>query len=215
MLNLFWPIARGAGYTLIVTGACFGIGLILGAPVALARRSPVAVVRWVSRSAVELVRGIPPITWLFLIFFGLPLQHITFSPVIAAIVGLSLIATAYISEIYRAGFLAIPRGQWEAAHAVGLGKVDMYVTIIAPQMLRAVSPPLASYALLLLKETAVISTIGVADVTFNASQALQNHDNEGLQIYVIAAVVYIVLSVPLALVSRNVDRTLRAKFSLG
>lgn len=215
MLHLFWPIARGAGYTVLVTGACFGIGAILGAPVALARRSHIGPLRWLSRAAVETIRGIPPITWLFLIFFGLPLQNITFSRVMAAIVGLALIATAYISEIYRAGLLAIPIGQWEAAHAVGLGKFDLFRSIIAPQMLRAVSPPLATYALLLLKETAVISTIGVADVTFNASQVLQNHTNDGLQIYVIAAIVYVLLSVPLALASRNVDRTLRAKFSLG
>jgi His/Glu/Gln/Arg/opine family amino acid ABC transporter permease subunit len=204
----------GIKYTVIVTAAAFAIGAIVGLPLALMRRSSVFALRALSRAAVDLVRSIPPITVLFLIFYGLPSGGITLDPLPAGIIGLGVIAAAYMSEVYRAGLLAVSRGQWEAGRALGFGEFDLLARIISPQALRVVCPPAATYAIGLLKDSAVASIIGVAEVTFRANAEITK-SGHALTVFFAAAVIYIVLSLPLAVVSRHVDRRLRARFSMA
>jgi polar amino acid transport system permease protein len=204
----------GIQYTVIVTAAAFAIGAVGGLPLALLRRSRFVVVRGFAGMVIDLVRSIPPITWLFLIFFGLPNAHITLSPLAAGIAGLGLISAAYMAEVYRAGLLAVSQGQWEAGRALGFNEADVLARIVAPQAARVVGPPAATYAIGLLKDSAIASTIGVAEITFRAnSETVAN--GHGLALFAGAAVIYIALSLPLAVVSRRVDRRLRTRFSMA
>ncbi|HEX3804800.1 MAG TPA: amino acid ABC transporter permease [Solirubrobacteraceae bacterium] len=206
-------VLPGIKYTVIVTVAAFAIGAGLGVPLALMRRSARRAPRALSASVVNLIRSIPPITWLFVIFYGLPSVRITLSAVPAAIVGLGVIAGAYLSEIYRSGLLAVSKGQWEASRALGFNDRDTLVHVIGPQASRVIGPSAATYAIGLLKDSAVASTIGVTEITFRANSA-QTVSGHAIALFVTAGAIYLLLSLPLAVVSRNVDRRLRARYSL-
>jgi polar amino acid transport system permease protein len=117
------------------------------------------------------VRVIPPITWLFLIYFGLPQFALRLSTIQAAIIGFSIIASAFMAEIYRSGLLSIPEGQREAAHALGLSAVTTVRHIITPQAFRVALPAIATYGIGLLKDSALASTIGVREITYYAQQS--------------------------------------------
>jgi His/Glu/Gln/Arg/opine family amino acid ABC transporter permease subunit len=209
------PVLPGVEYTVILTAAAFGAGAVIAVPLALLRRSRRLVPRLISRTIVDLVRSVPPITWLFLIFFGLAQSTgLKIDALSAAIVGLGVIAGAYMSEVYRAGLMAVDKGQWEAARAVGMHERDVLVKVVAPQAIRVIVPPAATYAISLLKDSAAASTIGVLEITYRANAEAQR-TLSGLGVFTAAAVLYILLSLPLAVVSRKVDRRLRARFEMA
>lgn len=197
MLHVLEVLAQGIGNTLLITFGAFLLGAILALPIVALRVAGPRPVRWLVIAVVDLVRAVPPIVWVFLIFFGLPEAGLRFQPVPAAILGLGVIAGAYLSEIYRAGIRGVPRGQWEAARAVGLSGPRLIWLVIVPQAVRVVIPPASTYLLGLLKDSALASIIGVSDVTFHAySEAQQSLD--GLKVFSIAAIVYLALSLPIA-----------------
>ena len=207
-----WRILPGLPWTLAVTACAFAIGAVLGLPVMLARNSGAPGVRLLAGGFVNLVRGIPPIVWLFILFFGLDLRGFRLTPFAAAITGLGLISAAYMAEIYRGGMVAIGKGQHEAAAALSLGRVHGFLDVVAPQALRVVIPSAASFAIGLLKDSAVASTIGVPELVERANQQSQQTFS-ALPIYAITAVIYIAASLPVAWLSRSVDRRLRARVS--
>jgi polar amino acid transport system permease protein len=207
-------IARGVGLTLYVTGASLVIGGVIGLLLVGAARSPFAIVRGIATLYINVVRVIPPITWLFLIYFGLPQFALRLSTIQAAIIGFSVIASAFMAEIYRSGLLSIPDGQREAAHALGLSTVTTVRHIITPQAFRVALPAIATYGIGLLKDSALASTIGVREITYYAQQsAKQTH--EGLLSFLVAGALYIVISLVVALVSRQVDLRLRKKIGVA
>lgn len=214
MMDYFSALLPGIGYTVFVTAAAFAIGVVGGVPLVLLRRSALAPLSVAGRIVIDLVRSIPPITWLFLIFFGLPSVGISLAPVPAAVIGLGLIASAHLAEIYRSGLLAVPTGQWEAGSALGLGRTTLMTSVIGPQAMRVVVPPAATVAISLLKDSAIASTIGVLDVTYRANAETMSHGH-GLEFFGAAALIYIALSIPLAVVSRRVDSRTRARYSFA
>jgi len=202
-------LAQGIGNTLIVTFGAFGVGAALGVPVALGRRSRRAVVRAVARAYVEIFRGVPLIAWVFIIYYGVA-QEVGWliGSIPAAIVALGLVSGAYLGEIYRAAIGAVPRGQWEAAAAIGLGGRTTLVRVVMPQSFRVAIPPAGTYAVGLLKDSSIASIIGAPEITlhaFNLAQAT----GQGLPIFLLAAGLYIALSVPLGLCSRWLDHRVR------
>lgn len=213
MWHIFTYIGPGVANTLLLTGVSFAIGAVVAVPVTLAARSRFLPVRWVVRSLVELIRSIPVLVWLFIVFFGLPQYGLTPGPMSSAILTLSGVSAVYLSEIYRGGIAGVSRGQWEASRALGLGQLDTGLRIIAPQVLRVVLPPVATYGIGLLKDSALASTIGVVELTYRANTETQV-TGQGLTAYVITGAIYVLIGLPLAVVSRRVDSRLRAKFSL-
>lgn len=207
-------ILSGIGYTILITVASLVIGAIVGLPFAAARRSRFAPLRFIAGGYIDIARGIPPITWIFLIYFGLPQYEIYLEPIAAAIFGLSLISSAYMAEIYRAGILSVPSGQWEAAHALGMSARTRTAKIVAPQTYRVVFTASAVYAIGLLKDSALASTIGVQELTYNANEAARETHN-GLLAFAVAGLVYVVLSIPCAIAARRVDRVLSAKLGVA
>jgi polar amino acid transport system permease protein len=119
-----------------------------------------------------------------------------------------------MAEIYRSGLLSIPEGQREAAHALGLSAVTTVRYIITPQAFRVALPAIATYGIGLLKDSALASTIGVREITYYAQQsAKQTH--EGLLSFIVAGALYIVISLVVALVSRQLDLGLRKKIGVA
>lgn len=212
--QLLSSIVQGVGLTLYVTGASLLFGGIVGLVLVGAARSPIAPIRAIATLYINVVRVIPPITWLFLIYFGLPQFALRLTTIQAAIIGFSVIASAFMAEIYRSGLLSIPDGQREAAHALGLSSVTTVGHIISPQAFRVALPAIATYGIGLLKDSALASTIGVREITYYAQQsAKQTH--EGLLSFVVAGALYIVISLIVALISRRVDLTLRRKIGVA
>lgn len=212
--ELLPAIARGVGLTLYVTGASLLFGGIIGLVLAGAARSPFVIVRTAATLYINVIRVIPPITWLFLIYFGLPQFALRLTTIQAAIIGFSIIASAFMAEIYRSGLLSIPDGQREAAHALGLSTVTTVGHIITPQAFRVALPAIATYGIGLLKDSALASTIGVREITYYAQQAAKQ-THEGLLSFVVAGALYIVISLIVAVVARRVDLTLRKKIGVA
>ena len=212
--QLLSSIAQGVGLTLYVTGASLLIGGIIGLVLVGAARSPIAIIRTIATVYINAVRVIPPITWLFLIYFGLPQYSLRLTTIQAAIIGFSIIASAFMAEIYRSGLLSIPDGQREAAHALGLSAVTTVGHIITPQAFRVALPAIATYGIGLLKDSALASTIGVREITYYAQQAAKQ-THEGLLSFVVAGALYIIISLAVALISRRVDLTLRRKIGVA
>ncbi|MDF2442191.1 MAG: polar amino acid transport system permease protein [Subtercola sp.] len=212
-MNEFLAVLAGLPLTLLVTVCAFAIGLLGGLPIMLGLRSRILPVRLLCRLIVDLIRGVPTIVWLFLLYFGVSIGGFRFPSLAAAIVGLGLISAAYLSEIYRGAFQALPKTQSEAAQALGLGRVTTFLRILAPQAIRTALPSITSYALALVKDTSIASTIGVAEIVFAATTyARQNPATAGLIPFFFAALIYLAVSIPLAILARRLDTRLRRSF---
>jgi len=200
----------GLPWTLAVTAGAFAIGALVGLPVMLAEESTCAPLRLLARTYVNLVRAVPPIVWLFIVYFGVGSELLRLTPFGAALIGLGLISSAHLAEIYRGGMISIAKGQREAAAALNLGPVYSFIDIMAPQAIRVALPPAAGYAIGLLKDSAISSAIGVPELTERANEAAQA-TLSGLPVYIALAAIYILMSLPVAWLARVVDTRLRAK----
>ena len=136
------------------------------------RISPLRPLRYLALAYIDLLRGTPALVQLFIIYFGLA-DLLEFDPVTAAMVGLGINGAAYVGEIYRAGIEAIHRGQMEAALSLGMTPLKALRFVVLPQALRIMLPPLCNYAILLVKDTAIISTIAAPEIMFEARRLVQ------------------------------------------
>lgn len=212
-LEIFTRIVQGIGLTLWVTFASLAIGAVLGLFLLAAQRSRFKLLSGIASVYINVVRVIPPLTWLFLIYFGLPQMAIRFNPLQAAIFGFGIIASAFMAEIYRSGLLSIHKGQWEAAQALGMSSFNTNRYIVIPQAFRVAVAPIATYAIGLLKDSALASAIGVHEITFYAQQTAKQL-YAGVEAFFVAGIFYILISLVLAVVSRQVDARLRKKIGL-
>ena len=141
------------------------LGLLLGFVVASLRRFGPKPVDWLLKAYVDVFRGTPFLVQLFLLYFGGPFIGISLDPVPCGLIGLTVYGAAYFSEIFRAGFLAVPRGHVEAAECVGLSQMQILRRILVPEMTVLVLPQIVNFSVLLIKETAVLSIITVPEMT--------------------------------------------------
>lgn len=210
MQQAFLAVIVGVPLTLAVTAVAFVMGAVLGFPIMLGLQSRIAPLRWLLRFLVDLIRAIPPIVWLFLIFFGVQIGTIRFDSFTAAVIGLGLIASAYLAEVYRGGYSTLPKGQNEAALALGLTRKTTFLRVLTPQAIKTVLPSMSTFLLALVKDSSIASTIGVMDMVFMANQfARQNPDVPGLMPFLVAAAVYLIISIPIAIYARRLDAKLK------
>lgn len=210
MLTVIQKLCAGLPWTIALTLVSFIAGAIFAIPLCALRSARNAQLSYLGATVILIVRSIPPIVWLFAVFFAIGQHVIRLSPFTAAVIGLSIITAANLAEIYRGALKAVPKGQSEASHVIGLSAWQRYRYVLAPQVLRISLPSASSYAIGLLKDTAIASAIGVADVALIANQLTQQ-TYQGLQIYAWAAVAYFSLSFLMAYVSRAVDSRLRMR----
>jgi cystine transport system permease protein len=182
-------LLRGTGYTLLFAVSSLVLGLILGAVVALLRT---ARVRWLSRLAalyVSCMRGTPLLVQVFLIYYGLPSIGIRLDPITAGILALTLNVAAYLSESMRGAISAIPRDQWLAGMSLGLTRRQAMRYVIGPQALRVAVPSLSNSLISLVKDTSLVSVIGVTELML-ASKEVISTTFRPLPLYLAAAAIY-------------------------
>ncbi|AOR71640.1 ABC transporter permease [Burkholderia stabilis] len=174
MFDLFvrsLPLLESAVTMTVFLGlSSFALGSALGLAVALARVSSIRSLRGIAFAYVSVFRGTPLLVQILLIYFGLPRYGITLEPVPAALLALTLFSAAYLSENFRSGINAVDRGQWEAAHSLGMNYWKMMWRVILPQGLRIAIPPVGSRMIALIKDTSLASTITVVELTRVADQ---------------------------------------------
>ncbi|MEX6508715.1 amino acid ABC transporter permease [Jiella sp. M17.18] len=141
------------------------LGAALGFLVAVGRRYGPAPLDWLLKLCVEMLRGTPFLVQLFLLYFGGPFIGLRLEPIPAGLLGLTVYAAAYFSEIFRAGFQAVPKGHVEAADMAGLSRAQILRRIILPEMTMLVLPQCVNMAIVLIKETAILSIITVPEMT--------------------------------------------------
>ena len=209
LLDNLAAILVGIPFTIGLTLAAFIFGALLGLPLCAMRFSKSALVRFIATTLILTCRAIPPIVWLFLIFFGVGMGYIQLNPFASAVAGLGLITAANMAEIYRGSLSAIHPGQWEAANVLNLSARHQFLDVIGPQLLRISLPSATTYVIGLMKDTAVASAIGVHEIAYEAYH-LSQETFRGLDIYAAAGLLYIVISLPIAWVARWTDLRLRS-----
>jgi polar amino acid transport system permease protein len=164
LLDSWREILAGLGVTLLCWAAGVLLGLVIGIAVAVAQLYLGAVLRAVLRVYIEVIRGTPFLIQLFILYFGGPSMGLYLDPIPAGILGLGIYGGAYFAELFRAGFLSVPRGQLEAADCVGITRWQAIRRIQLPQMLVVIVPSLVNMIIILSKETAVLSIVTVPEL---------------------------------------------------
>jgi His/Glu/Gln/Arg/opine family amino acid ABC transporter permease subunit len=199
-----WVLLRGLLVTTMLTGIVITLAGVLAIPVALARMSRRRWLRWPADFFVEVVRATPLILQLVNIYYVLPSVGIRLEPFSAAIIGLALNYTAYMSEVYRGGIAAVPRGQHEAAISLGLRPSLTFRKVILPQAFRIVVPALGNYLIALFKDTALASVVTVQELMFSG-QIIAARNYQYFTIYTITAILYFAVGYPSALLVRRLE----------
>ncbi|MDT8273610.1 MAG: amino acid ABC transporter permease [Desulfomonilia bacterium] len=194
------PLLDGLLVTFQITGVSLFLAFSLGLVAVLFRLSNSFSARALARAYLELIRNTPLLIQLFFLYFVI-------SPIVgmnafsSAVLALSLFEGAYISEIFRAGILSVPKGQWEAAYSSGLNSFEVYRFVVLPQAVRNIIPPLTSQAISLIKDSALVSTIAIYDLTMRG-QAIVAETFLAFEIWFTVAAIYLAITISLsALVS--------------
>ena len=198
----------GLGTTVTVALGALIFALVFGLVVALARVSRWRVLRGIAIAYIEFIRGTPALVQLFVIYFGLPDAGITPTPLQAAIIGLGINGAAYLAEIYRAGIEAIHKGQMEAALTLGMTPARAMQYIILPQAVRTMLPPMTTFAITLVKDTALVSVVAAPEIMFYARN-LVTESFLSMHVYLIAALIYLSMTIPMARIAAALERSKR------
>ena len=188
-------LLEGLWITILLGAVSIVAGMLSGLLMALARLYGPAPLRLAARIYIDVLRSIPLLVLLVLVYYALPFVGIRMSSFVSAAMAISLVSCAYSAEIFRAGIEAIPKGQFEAADAIGLGFFSSMRYVILPQALRIVVPPLTSNCINVLKDTALASVVAMPDLLKQATQAQALAANPTPLIG--AAVLYLLLLLPL------------------
>ncbi|WP_295823783.1 amino acid ABC transporter permease [uncultured Microbacterium sp.] len=210
LVDSFWPmVLAGITGTIPLSLASFAIGLVIALAMALLRLSRNVVLSGVARFYISIIRGTPLLVQLFVIFYGLPSLGLTIDPFPAAVIAFSLNVGGYAAEVIRAAILSVPRGQWEAAHTVGLSPRKTLTRIILPQAARVSVPPLSNTFISLVKDSSLASLILVTEL-FRQAQATAAFSYEFMAVYLEAALIYwlfcLVLSFGQNALEKRLDR---------
>ncbi|WP_192362603.1 amino acid ABC transporter permease [Mesorhizobium mediterraneum] len=189
-------IARGAAMTILLIAVTTLAGTFLSILGAAGRRNGPLLLKRAIGVYVEVMRNTPFLVQLFFIFFGLPSIGIRLDPILAAMLAMTLNMAAYTIEIVGAGLDAVPRGQTEAALALGLRPRQVFVKIVLPQALKVIFPALTSQIIIMMLESAVVSQIAVRELTYEADM-LQARTFRAFETYFVVTMVYLVLSMGL------------------
>jgi polar amino acid transport system permease protein len=198
-------LLEGAWVTIQITVAACALAVVCGLLAGLGKMSAWPPVRWLAIAYIEVFRGTSALVQLFWLFFVLPHFGITLDPIPVAILALGLNVGAYGAEVVRGAVLAVPRGQYEAAIALNMGPLTRMRRIILPQAIVAMIPPWGNLFIELLKATALVSLITVADLTFRAYQ-LNQATLQTVQIFLLVLVMYLGIALVITFLMRGLER---------
>ncbi|TXR48836.1 amino acid ABC transporter permease [Phyllobacterium endophyticum] len=205
-----YPLAlRGLGMTVALSGISLVLGTILGFALGVLRTSGSRLLSSAISLWVDLIRGTPFLVQIFLIFFILPELGVELDAFTAGIIALTNLAACFICEIVAAGIRSVPTGQVEAALASGLSKWQRMRQVVLPQAMRVSLPPLVGQYVLLIKDSSVVSAIGLTDLTRVGWLVVQRVPN-GLLVFAIVGIGYFIVCYPLILLARRLERRMSA-----
>ncbi len=193
---------EGVENTLILSFFTVLFGAILGTLMAMARMSKFAPLKWLATAYIEFFRGTPLMVQLMFIFYGLPMIGVTFPTVsfipdfdrfAAGVVAMSLNSCAYVAEVIRSGIQAVDKGQREAARSLGFHHKQAMILVILPQAVRNILPALGNEFVTIIKESSIVSVIGIADLMYRTKGVIAKTYNS-LECLAIAALIYFVLT---------------------
>lgn len=207
-------IAEGLTVTLQATVLATVLALVVGLGFALGRRSSNVIIRNVFYWLCEFIRRTPVLVQMYFVFFVLPRLGLTLPALTSGILALGLHTSAYMSEVYRAGIESVPKGQWEAARALNIPIVRLWVHVILPQALPPMIPAAGNYVLMMFKETALLSTITVLEM-MGTARVIGNETYRYFEPITIVGAIYLAISLPAAMVVRWVEEKIRRSKKSG
>ncbi|WP_199259476.1 amino acid ABC transporter permease [Paracoccus binzhouensis] len=203
-LESFEPLFWAARYTLLISVLGIALGLVIGTLVCAARLSPYAALRRFAAIWVSFLRGVPLLVQLLVFYYTLPVIGVDVPAIFAAVVTVGICASAYISEIWRGAIAALPKGQAEAAVAIGMTPRDVWTRVILPQAFTMSLPALVNELILLVKASSLVSVVGILELT-RASQAQAATTFRPLEVYIAAACIYLAINLCLAALGRYLE----------
>ena len=202
----YWPeIGRGFLFTIMITAGALLVGVPLGIALAFGKLAWTATLRWPAVTFIEVVRNTPFMIQVYMMFYVLPFYGIRMPSWLVGIVSLGVFGSVYYAEIIRAGIESVPRGQMEAARATGMSYARGMRHIVLPQTLGFVLPPTANQTLSLVKESAVLSTITVSEMTYTALR-IQGETFSPFEVFLMIAALYWLLNEVIATFIRRLER---------
>jgi His/Glu/Gln/Arg/opine family amino acid ABC transporter permease subunit len=200
-----WPtLVKGLTVTLSLTALTLIFSVVLGAIIVALKMSKVRVLAAFATAYLAVVRGVPLIALLFVIYFGI-VSIVKVDAFAAAVIGLSVHSSAYVAEIFRSGINSVPNGQIEASRSLGMSRIATMSKVVAPQALRVVVPALVNQAIISLKDSAVASFITV-DELFMSAQRLSAATFQPLTYYAIVSLYYLAIVGVMTYLSGRVER---------
>lgn len=203
-LESFEPLLWAARYTLLISVLGIALGLVIGTLICAARLSPYPALRAFGGLWVSFLRGVPLLVQLLVFYYSLPVIGLDIPPTVAAVLCVGICASAYISEIWRGAIAALPRGQTEAATAIGMTPRDTWLRVILPQAFSMSLPALINELILLVKASSLVSVVGILEIT-RASQAQAATTFRPLEVYLAAACIYLAINLCLAALGRYLE----------
>lgn len=210
-LGYFDFLAIGAKATVQVAVISFSLTVIFAFSAGICRSMKIPGLNSVAWIYVEIFRGTSLLVQLFWIYYSLPLAGITISPMMAGCLAIGLNSGAYGSEIVRGAIKSVPASQIEAAKALSLGRGLMMRKIVLPQALPEMVPPFGNLAIMVLKDTSLVSMISIADIAFRAQQ-LRSMTYDSARIYMVCLIMYFALSLCILLVTRVLENVTKPAF---
>ena len=205
VVNSFPLLLVGAGVTIKITALSVALGVVIGLFVGIARISRIKLLRVLAAIYVDFFRGTPLLVQIFLVYFALPVitgQRV--DPFVAAIGSCGINSGAYVAEIFRAGIQAIPAGQYEAAHTLGMNYVQTMRRIILPQVIRIILPPISNETITLVKDTSLVYVLAMNDLMRTARNLVQR--DFSITPFIVAAVFYLLATLILTLVFERLEK---------
>lgn len=202
------PLLAGTGLTIFLTISSFIVAVGIALVLAFTRLNRARWYFWPAQGVVQLVRSTPLLLQLFYLFYVLPFLGVRIDPIPAGILGLGINYGAYMSEVVRAGIVAVSRGQWEAAFALGMSYPLAMRRVVLPQAIRIITPPLGNYFVSLFKDTALVATISITELLFTA-RLLAAETFHYFEIFTLTFVIYFAISYPAAKAVMWLERRLR------
>lgn len=206
MLRSLPLLAAGLKWTIVVAVLGMLLALALAVVLVAMRRSSVRLLRAPARIYTEIILGVPILVLLFIVFFVLPEAGVVIDPLPAGLVTLMLYYSPYLAEVIRGALDAVPAGQIEAARTVGMSRFRIAQRVVAPQAIGLMLPPMTGLFIGLTKDTAILSVISVAELTFQAKQVI-SRTYAPFEIYVLVAAGYWVLTFVLESVLRRAENS--------
>ncbi len=198
----------GALATLRITALSIAVGLVIGLGAGLARVWPNSFLRGVSSAYIELIRGTPLLVQIFLVYFGLPALGLNLDPFVAGVLAMGINSGAYVGEIVRGGIESIAQGQMEAALSLGMSWWQSMYYVILPQALFRILPSLGNEFIALLKDSSLVSTIAIAELT-RTGQIIITRTFKSFEIWMGVALFYFVMTYAISRIVKYSEKRMR------